>query len=101
MRAGRQGEDWEGRTMTVYAVFLNKADEPTWRTLAETWPGRHYILNEHMAFVAPEGITTTAEIAAALGIGKERDVLGIVFDWSAHSGFNRSDLWEWLGKVQA
>ena len=87
--------------MTVYAVFLNEADESAWQALAEKWPGRHFILNEHMAFVAPEGITTTAEIAAVAGIGEEHDVLGIVFDWSAHHGFNRSDLWEWLRKVQA
>ena len=87
--------------MTIYAVFLNKADAPAWQALEEAWPRRHFILNEHMAFVAPEGITTTAEIAEAVGIGEERGVLGIVFDWSAHYGFNHSDLWEWLGKVQA
>jgi len=89
--------------MTVYAVFLNDADETARQALQEKWPhGRHFILTDHMAFVAPEGITTTAQIAQAVGIGSgEREVLGIVFEWAAHNGFNRSDLWEWLRKVQA
>ena len=56
---------------------------------------------DHLAFVAPEGITTTAQIAESVGIGSESGVLGIVFDWSAHNGFNRSDFWEWLDKVRA
>ena len=86
--------------MTVYAVFLNQPDDAAWAALAEHWPnGRHFILTGNMAFVAPEGITTTAQIAKAVGIGEGR--LGVVFDWSAHNGFNRSDLWEWLRKVEA
>ncbi|MCY3880233.1 MAG: hypothetical protein OXF74_13770 [Rhodobacteraceae bacterium] len=92
----------QGVTMTVYAVFLNEPDETTWATLREKWPnGRSFILTDNMAFVAPEGLTLTAEIAEAVGIGVERGVLGIVFEWAAHNGFNRGALWEWLRKVQA
>lgn len=87
--------------MTVYAVFLNEADETAWQVLKEKWPERHFILTNHMAFVAPEGLTLTTNIADVVGIGDETGRLGIVFEWSAHNGYNRSDLWEWLRKVQS
>jgi len=90
-----------GAAMTVYAVFLNRPDEAAWKTLQEKWPGRHFILTEHMAFVAPEGLSLTTDVTQALGIGDEAERLGIVFEWAAHNGYNRSDLWEWLRKVQA
>jgi len=72
--------------------------------LQDQWPnGRSYVLTDNLAFVAPEGITTTEQISNAIGIGRRGDeeVLGIVFEWSAHNGYNRNALWEWLGKVQA
>ena len=88
--------------MTVYAVFLNEPDKTVWAAVAEQWPnGRHFILTDNMAFVAPEGITTTEQVADAIGIGEGHEVLGIVFEWTAHKGFNRNSLWEWLRKVQA
>lgn len=90
--------------MAVYAVFLNETNDGVWQALQDQWPnGRNFILTDHMAFVAPEGIVTTAQISEAVGIGRHDDgeVLGIVFEWGAHGGYNRSDLWEWLGKVQS
>ncbi len=86
--------------MSIYAVFLNEPNEEAWKSVKEKWPGRHFILTGNLAFVAPEGITTTSDIAGIVGIGGESELLGIVFDWAAHNGFNRGDLWEWLGKVQ-
>lgn len=87
--------------MTVYAVFLNEADEAAWQALREKWPGRHFILTDHMAFVAPEGLTLTAEIAEAVEFGEASERRGIIFELTEHNGYNRSDLWEWLRKVQA
>ena len=87
--------------MSVYAVSLNQADEAAWETLRKEWPERHFILTDRLAFVAPEGITTTAQISEAVGIGGESNLLGLVLEVSAHSGFNKSDLWEWLRKVQS
>ncbi len=57
--------------MTVYAVFLSEASDAAWQTVREKWPdGRHLILTDHMAFVAPKGLTLTSEIAKAVGIGE-------------------------------
>jgi len=47
------------------------------------------------------GLPLTTDVTKALGIGDEAERLGIVFEWAAHNGYNRSDLWEWLRKVQA
>ena len=87
--------------MAVYAVFLNNADEIAWKSLRELWPSRHYILSENMAFVSPEDLSTTSEISNSLDIGEQRSVQGIVFEIAAYTGFNRGDLWEWLGNVQS
>lgn len=72
--------------MSVYAVSLNQPDEAAWKALRDAWPGRHFILTDRMAFVAPEGITTTAQIAEAVGIGGESDLLGLVLEVSAPLG---------------
>ena len=90
------------QAMSIYAVFLNQKDDKAWDAVQREWPkGRCFILDGRLAFVAPEGITTTAEIAKIVGINKENDRLGIVFEYTAHSGYNRGDLWEWLEKVKA
>lgn len=89
--------------MTVYAVFLNEPDEDAWAAVREGWPrGRNFILTDNLAFVAPEEgiVTTTGEIAEKVGIRGEQERLGIVFEWNTHTGFNRSDLWEWFRQVR-
>ncbi len=91
----------EDQPMTVYAVFLNEPSSDAWQALRKEWPnGRHFILTDHMAFVAPEGLTLTSDIAETVGISETTKRLGIVFEWVTHNGFNRSDLWEWLLKVR-
>jgi len=53
-----------------------------------------------MAFVSPEKITITSEVLESLEIEK-RDVQAVVFEVGIYNGFNRTDLWEWLRKVQS
>lgn len=87
--------------MSTYAVFLNAPNQSAWDAIRAEWPGRHFILDDRLAFVAPEGISTTADIANAVGINPETGRQGIVLEHSVHTGFNRNDLWEWLGKATA
>ena len=87
--------------MTIYAIFLNEPDAEVWKNVREKWEGRHFVLTENLAFVAPGGITTTAEVASVAGIGGDTNVIGLVFEWGAHHGFNRSDLWEWSRNIQS
>ena len=85
--------------MSTYAIFLNVPNQDAWEGLKAEWPGRYFIMDDRLAFVAPEGITTTTDIANVVGINQETARLGIVLEYSSHTGFNRNDLWEWLGKV--
>ncbi|MCY4357497.1 MAG: hypothetical protein OXD01_08255 [Gammaproteobacteria bacterium] len=91
--------------MNTYAVFLNESNVACWQNIRERWSnGRHFILTDHLAFVASEDITTTAEVSEKVGIDKKEgsiETLGVVFEVGAYNGFNKGDLWEWLGKVQS
>ena len=87
--------------MSTYAVYLDEPNEGVWDTVKAKWPGRHYILDDRMAFVAPAGITTSAQVSEAVGICEDQQLLGVVIDCSRYSGFNRHDLWEWLDKARA
>lgn len=86
--------------MGTYAIFLNQPSQHAWDTIKMKWPDRHFILDDRLAFIAPEGITLTSDIAETVGVKSEEDLLGVVVEFSSYSGFNRSDLWEWLSKVR-
>lgn len=87
--------------MNTYAVHLDKPNDEAWNAIRMEWPNRSFFLTDHLAFVAPEGITTTAEMAETVGTGGERQVSGIVFDRTSHNGFNRGDLRERLQNTQS
>ena len=87
--------------MAVYGIFLNEPDGTEWEALRKQWPGgRSFVLTDHLAFVAPDGIALTGDIAETLGIGDAEERLGVVFELGAHNGYNDADLWEWIKKVQ-
>ncbi len=61
------------------------------------------VLTDYLAFVAPDSdrIVATAEISEQVGIGENTpETLGLVIEFDSYSGFNNSDLWEWLRKVR-
>lgn len=84
--------------MNINAIILNEPNEAVWQAVCDTWPDdRHYILTDQVAFIAPEGITLTEDIAHHVGMSG--DVLGIVIEYDKYHGFNHSGLWKWLDKV--
>ena len=90
--------------MSIYFVVLNEPSEPAWNALKEEWPGRTYILNDRIAFVAPsesERVIVTEDICEALGMDTVEKVNGIVaeINYGAINGWNSKSLWEWLEKV--
>ena len=80
--------------MSTYLVVLNEPDDAAWKRLAEKWPDRHYILNERVAAVAPEGISITEEVTEAIGMNETGKVVGIVAEiqHEALNGWNRRGL---------
>ena len=88
--------------MSTFAVYLHQPDAGAWEAIRQNWPNRHFILDERVAFVAPEGIVLTSDVAKTVGVATDADSrLGIVLEISAYFGFDRNDLWEWLSKVRA
>ena len=83
----------------IYAIYLNEGNNATWGILKEKWPDRHLIVNDRLAFVALDTITTTGNIADTVGMNLESKTIGIVFQLSAYNGFNSQNIWEWLEKV--
>ena len=87
--------------MDTYAIYLNDKSDEAWKKVRKKWVYNH-ILDDRLAFVALEKVTTTADIAEAVGIGVgegDERLTGIVISMGAYNGFNDMDLWEWLGKV--
>ena len=87
--------------MDTYVIYLNDKSDEAWNRVKKKWRHNH-ILDDRLAFVAPEDVTTTADIAEAVGmrVGEDDEGLrGVVISMGAYNGFNDRDLWEWLDKV--
>ncbi len=92
---------FSGAMMTIYAVCLNEPSKDVWDKVIEKWGNKQFILSPTTAFVASPDLTLTSDIARMVGISDESGTLGVVFEVHTYNGFNRSDLWEWLRKVEA
>lgn len=86
--------------MSVYSIILNESNKKTWDTIKSEWAERSYILTDTIAFIAPEKINLTQEIANILGMNSEGKVTGMVIESKNKAGWNDSSLIEWLGKVE-
>lgn len=88
--------------MSTYGVYLNEPNEEVWNAVKTNWPRRHYILTDTLAFVAPEGISTTAQVGESVGIGspKKKQIAGMVFEVARIFGNNKKDMWEWLENAE-
>jgi hypothetical protein len=86
--------------MPVYLISLHKPDETVWQRLEEKWHGRHHIITPHMAILAPEDVSLTKEICAALGLSEEGKVSGFVVELTHYGGRANSSTIEWLEKFK-
>ena len=86
--------------MAIYLISLNEASPEVWDKVRDHWPqGRHLILTDRMAFVAPQGVALTGEIAKVVGLDEVGRVSGLVVELQHYGGFNSNALVEWMGKV--
>lgn len=87
--------------MDTYLIYLSNENADAWEKVKETW-SHHHILDDRVAFVAPEKVTTTAAISDSVGLGEGdegNELTGIVVSMGAYNGYNDRSLWEWLDKV--
>lgn len=88
--------------MAIYAIILNEPNDAVWQTVKSGWPGmQHFIVTDHLAFIAPSEPTLTDHIAEKIGMnsGAAVPVTGVVIEAKNRSGLNSSSLVEWLGKA--
>ena len=85
--------------MSTFAIYLNAPNEAAWSAVRQAWPGRHFILDDRLAFVAPTDDTLTSDIAAHVGMDAGGPH-GVVAEITSYFGYNRPDLWEWMQKVR-
>ena len=52
--------------MSIYLVALNLPNKLAWETIQTSWPVHHFILTDHLAFVAPDEPALTATIAETI-----------------------------------
>ena len=83
--------------MSVYTIILDTPNDAAWQAIRENWPGRNYVHNDRVAFVAPEDIVLTSDIAQKVGI-YEGDAWGIVVEIEHYAGYADRALIEWLHK---
>ena len=87
--------------MNTFAVYLHVPNPDVWSKIRAEWPSRHFILDDRIAAIVPEGIALTSDISQKLGIGAATAIRGLVVEISAFNGYTRADFWEWLRKIQA
>ena len=67
--------------MSIYLVALNEDTQNDWRVLKQQWPGRFYVLNGHLAFVAPQDVNEADRIATILGMSDQKQCIPHSFDF--------------------
>lgn len=87
--------------MSVYLITLEEKNEQVWEKIRETWPKRHRLVTDTMAFVAPEGITVAKDVSDAIGMNPEEDVGGFVVPLESYAGRSFSSTLKWIENAQA
>ena len=84
----------------IYLVALKDPDPEKWEVVRRNFnKGRNYIIDDKVAFIAPEQPTSTGEISHRLGLTSEGGGTGFVLFVGAPvlmAGRHNSDLWEWV-----
>lgn len=82
--------------MYLFLVALEAPNPAVWAALENHWPNRHRIVNDRMAFVAPEGIAIASDIANVLGMNPQHEVHGVVVQLEKYSGRSSTDVVQWV-----
>ena len=85
---------------TTYAVILTQPSASAWQIVAERWPNDFLYLTDQIAFVCARDITTTHDIAKALGMNQDGQVDGFVLNAELIAGWTDGRLAEWLVNIR-
>ena len=85
--------------MTTYMIVIDDPDPDLWKTVQDEWPDRHLLLTERLAFIAPEDLTLTRDVADKMGFNSTDRVMGLIVQMDHRAGFHESRFIEWLEKI--
>ena len=80
-------------------IVLDDPNRAVWGKVKEGWPNRNLLLTDRLAFIAPEKITLTREVADHLGFNNSEKIRGLVVQFDHRAGFHESRFIEWLENV--
>ncbi|MCY4342195.1 MAG: hypothetical protein OXE83_01290 [Gammaproteobacteria bacterium] len=89
--------------MTIYLVALTSKSDAVWEKIQSRWPNHNHIINDTLAFVSPEGISTSAKVKEEVGIAAGEDGqsgLVIRIDDDASAGVLPSTAVAWLREAR-
>ena len=89
--------------MTIYLVALTSKNETVWGKIRSRWPDHSCIINDTLAFVSPEGISTPAKVKEEIGIAADEDgQSGLVIrcDEDSLAGVLPTTAVEWLREAR-
>ena len=87
--------------MSVYLITLEEKNEQAWERIRETWPKRHRLVTDTMAFVAPEGVSVPKDVSDAIGMNPGEDVGGFVVQLESYAGRSFNSTLKWIENAQA
>ena len=84
--------------MNKFAVLLNEKNDEVKQKILKRYKGTHHLEINDTVFLL-RGDKLTSDISKELGLSSDSDnsVSGVVIKLnSAHAGFNKPKVWEWL-----
>ena len=86
--------------MSIYMIVLDEPDKFTLDSVRKKWPRNHFVVDDRVAFIAPDEPVLTKEIQERIEMGGERRIGGIVAKIGASSGYWDPSLWEWMEQFE-
>ena len=90
----------------IYIIVMVDPIRDEWASLKEKYPDRHRVVNDRMAFVAPNGISTTVDILNMIRMSnmdsdkKHESCIVIDLTHTAYTGWLDAGYWEWIDKAK-
>ena len=90
--------------MSVHLIVLVEPHPQAWKQLDSEWPGRHHIISDRLALVAPPGISTASGIQESIGITRANSEtpIGIVIQLERpfYSGVLPTPTTDWFKQAE-
>ena len=90
----------------VFIIVMVDPIQDEWASIKEKYPDRHRIVNDRIALVSPNGISTTSDILDVIRLSnmdndkKHESCIVIDLTHTAYTGWLNTGYWEWIDKAK-